>query len=283
MKTSDLLIFLVLPMLVACHEEKNSEKVLIPVFRMQSMTSQQIEEAIRNGYTTAIFALASTEQHGPHMTTSADVIHGDEIVRRVADSIGHTIQCPTIPIGFSFNHRFFPGTITLSEPSFKMMVADYCRSLAKMGFEEIIIIPSHGGNRRPASEAIDSLKSEFADVLLIVSPTSRERFNNMRKETINRLRLDIQKVGGHGGAGETSMILSLAPEHVIMDKAEAGYIGDIPSVRERVDQEGWQVVAENGVIGDPGIASLEFGNANLEAWVRMTLEDIEVERQAFRK
>jgi len=263
----------------SCQSNNESEVKDVP-FQMKNMTSKQIGEALRNGYTTAILALGSTEQHGPHMTTSADVIHGEEVVMRVAERIGNSIICPTAQFGFSKNHRDFPGTITLSEETFKSLVSDYCRSLIRQGFKEIIIITSHGGNNRPTREKVESLRNEFVNIRFIVSPSSRESFMRNREKLIDSLSLNIQQAGLHAGGMETSMILSIAPDHVLMEEAEVGFIGDLSSKREMIDREGYKSLIGNGVVGDPSMATSEIGEAYLESWVQLTIHDIESNRQS---
>jgi creatinine amidohydrolase/Fe(II)-dependent formamide hydrolase-like protein len=46
--------------------------------RMEEMTWPEIKRAIESGFTTAVFTVGSTEQHGPHLPTMTDARLGDD-------------------------------------------------------------------------------------------------------------------------------------------------------------------------------------------------------------
>jgi creatinine amidohydrolase len=49
----------------------------------------------------------------------------------------------------------FPGTVSLQASTFKAVVHDYAASLAEHGFENVLVLPSHGGNFAPLQELHD--------------------------------------------------------------------------------------------------------------------------------
>ena len=75
---------------------------------------------------------------------------------QVARRLGHTLVAPTIRVGCSEHHMGFPGTLTLETSTFQAVLRDYCRSLARHGFETICLLPTHGGNFGPTFFLVES-------------------------------------------------------------------------------------------------------------------------------
>ena len=123
--------------------------------RIEDMNSYDIKEAIHKGYTTAVFAIGSTEQHGHHLPTKTDTMIGDALAFRVAQELENALQAPTIRPGCSEHHIAFAGTISLRQTTLKSIIYDYVGSLKKSGFTTIILLPSHGGNFTTVQEAIE--------------------------------------------------------------------------------------------------------------------------------
>ena len=47
--------------------------------------------------------------------------------------------------------------MSLSEPTFREVVADLVRSLARGGFRRVVLLPTHGGNFGPLAAALEQL------------------------------------------------------------------------------------------------------------------------------
>lgn len=55
---------------------------------MENMNWPDIQAAVKNGYTTVVFGIGSTEQHGPHLPIKTDAALADEMVFQVAEKLG---------------------------------------------------------------------------------------------------------------------------------------------------------------------------------------------------
>ncbi|KPN31223.1 creatinine amidohydrolase family protein, mycofactocin system [Halolamina pelagica] len=77
------------------------------------MVWPEVESALEAGTRTAIVAVGSIEQHGPHLPLNMDTLDGDELSRRIASALGDALAAPTIRPGCSGHHMEFPGTITV--------------------------------------------------------------------------------------------------------------------------------------------------------------------------
>jgi creatinine amidohydrolase len=121
--------------------------------RMEEMTWPEIKAAIESGYTTAVVAVGSTEQHGPHLPTMTDARIGDDVAERVARKLGHALHARTIAVGMSEHHLAFAGTISFKAETLRLILRDYVDSLARHGFMQIVFLPSHGGNFSTVQES----------------------------------------------------------------------------------------------------------------------------------
>src|SRR5262245_36493210 len=108
------------------------------------MTWQGIRDAQARGLTTATFACGAVEQHGPHLPTGTDTYLGTALAERAARLAGNTLVAPTLRPGLSEHHMHFPGSFTVRPSTFVALVEDYCSSLARQGFERIVVFSSHG-------------------------------------------------------------------------------------------------------------------------------------------
>jgi creatinine amidohydrolase len=72
-------------------------------------------------------------------------------------------------------------------------------------------------------------------------------------------------------AWPTSMLMSIHPELVRLDKRRAGYTGDMESAIGAIFGAGVHSVTANGVIGDPAQASAEHGARYWETVEAITL------------
>ncbi len=245
--------------------------------RMEEMTWKEIRRAIDSGYTTAVFAAGSMEQHGPQTPLAVDAMNGHEVAHRVARKLGQALQGPTITLGESSVHMAFAGTIALSAETVRRILREYCASLLRHGFQEIVIIPSHGGNYPLVEQVKQELAAEHPGVRFYAY-TEFAPLMEALNQTARRLGVDPSQAGSHAGEHETSMTLFLRPELVNHGEMEKGFIGDMAARREMVRKKGYQAMSSNGATGDPFLATAGHGDAYLETWASYIVEHVLEER-----
>ncbi len=238
------------------------------------MTRPEVEQAIADGIDTVIITVGSTEQHGLHLPLGTDAIWGEALGDRVADALGNALLAPGLRIGCSEHHMDFAGSLTLSQETFVQVVADLCRSLAHHGFGHIVLLPTHGGNFAPLARAVEAIRSELPEVNLIAF-TDLLGFMNEIFRVGKARNVMPEQAGAHSGEFETSLMLTVSPELVAMDKAQPGYVGDQVSIAAVVFEKGFRAVTENGVLGDPRDASAANGEAYLAAMTDLVVRFIE--------
>ena len=127
--------------------------------RMSRMTQMEIAEAIA-AKRAVIVPTGATEAHGPHMPTDTDTHQAEHIAVLLAERLGWLVA-PPLAYGISKTFEYFPGTISLSIPTYQTMLFEVGAALVKQGFEHLIIL---NGNR-PNGTANDAVARHLVDEL----------------------------------------------------------------------------------------------------------------------
>lgn len=241
--------------------------------RLEEYSYSEIERALEDGTRTAVVAVGSVEQHGPHLPLIMDTLAGDELSRRIAERLGDALAAPTIRPGCSGHHMEFSGTITISPETLMDTIRSYCRSLAEHGFEYIVLVPTHGGNFAPVNTVVPEIAREIdADVIALADLDEHMILMN---QGLHEAGVEYEEPVIHAGAAETAIVMAIDEGLVRTDELEAGYEGEIRTAQ--LLSEGFQSVTENGVLGDPQEATTEAGEAILEKITTTYVEQIETE------
>lgn len=176
------------------------------------MSWPEIKSAIEKGKI-PILPVGSVEQHGPHLPLITDAFTAFSICARAAETSGDLLVMPPIYYGYSAHHMDFPGTISIKTLNFMGYIYDVCRSLVHHGFRKMIIFNGHGGNVAPLQIVARRISEETDSLCALIS------WWNLAREEISKLR-ESEFPGGmtHSCELETSVMLSLEPEYVRMEK-----------------------------------------------------------------
>jgi creatinine amidohydrolase/Fe(II)-dependent formamide hydrolase-like protein len=232
---------------------------------LEDLTWPEIKDAVANGTVSVLLPVGSTEQHGPHLPLATDSLHTAAMLEAVGRRIP-ALVAPLLPIGRADHHMAFPGTISLRQETLVAFVRDCCASLAHHGFRNVLIYSGHGGNAKPLAAAISEIQSDLPNIR-IIGCTDWSIYDDTLFQRAAELGIDRVTAGGHSGELETSMILALRPDLVLMDRAEPGYMGDLEAVRSKLFEEGIQAVTSNGVLGDPRPGDARRGREYLDAMI----------------
>src|SRR6186997_2142562 len=166
----------------------------------------------------AVLPLAATEQHGPHLPLSTDVMIGEAYLARVRELLPATLPVtflPLQPVGISTEHIDYPGTLTLSsETALKSWMA-LGESVARAGVKKLVMVTSHGGNSAAMTLVAQDLRAQHG---LFVVTTSWSRFG----APDGLFSAQELRHGIHGGAVETSIMLARYP-HTVRKEAIADF------------------------------------------------------------
>lgn len=236
---------------------------------LAEMTWPEVEERARE-CDVVIIPTGSTEQHGRHLPVKTDIFAASEIARlaveRVWDRMHPTIA-PPVHFGYSPEHTYFPGTLTVRYSVFVDLLTDVCVSLRRHGFRKIVFFNGHGGNTMGGvlSTAMVEAKKATDAFIAMVS------WWDLAPKGLSRL----ETPASHACEMETSVMLALGVP-VDMKKAEGrvppspirGY-SDYGLTSESfgvLNTEFWGIFSRvpSGAIGDPRRASKAKGQRIVE-------------------
>jgi creatinine amidohydrolase len=238
---------------------------------LDRMTWPEVKAEQARGRDTVVVAFGATEQHGPHLPLATDALIGDHLAHAVAERLDAFVA-PTVRIGCSEHHLEFPGTLSLSEDTFRAVVADIVRSLARGGFARVVLLPTHGGNFAPLAAALASLGPVAG--IEIRALTDLSALFTIAQLGQEEHGVPLGEGGVHAGEWETSMLMAIHADLVHLERGEPGYTGDPQAAIGAIFGDGVHTVAKNGVIGDPARASAEHGARYWEKVLEVTLADV---------
>lgn len=230
--------------------------------------------------------VGAIEQHGPHLPLIVDSAISMGVLGKALEKLDSHIRAYALPClyyGKSNEHWGFPGTITISAQTLLSLLTEIAESLYLAGFRKLILMNSHGGQPQIMEIAARDIHQQHQDFL--VFPLFTWRVPHIAKELLTSEELEY---GIHAGDAETSILLSLLPEQVKMDKAVKEYPQGLPK-DSLLSMEGklpfaWMTkeLTQSGVMGDATTATKEKGDKLLDSvsdgWVQV-IKDIYKFRQ----
>lgn len=168
--------------------------------------------------TVALLPVAAIEQHGPHLPLSVDRTLVDGIVDAALPRLAADLPLlvlPTQSIGLSPEHARFAGTLTLKPETLIALWTEIGECVAASGVRKLLIFNSHGGQVGALDIVARALRARCELIVCSASWFSLP----IEAELDAAFSADERRFGVHGGAVETSMMLSLRPQSVEMDAA----------------------------------------------------------------
>lgn len=241
------------------------------------LTWTEIQEMPDKENVVIIQPIGAIEQHGPHLPIVVDSAISMGVLGVALEKLEANIPSYALPClyyGKSNEHWHFPGTITLSAQTLLAVIMEMADSIYRAGFRKLVLMNSHGGQPQVMEIAARDLHQKYGD--LLVFPFFTWRVPHITKDLLT----DKEKEFGiHAGDAETSIMLSLLPEQVKMDKAVCEFPYGLPE-DSLLTMEGklpfaWLTneISTSGVLGDATVATKEKGDRILESvsdgWVKV--------------
>lgn len=242
--------------------------------RLEDLTWTEVDDALDGDLRTAVVAVGSIEQHGPHLPLVMDSLAGDALSERIAEELGDAVAAPTIRPGCSGHHMGFSGTITVPPETLMDTIRGYVRSLDEHGFADVVLLPTHGGNFGPVATVAPDVAREVDAT--VISLADLDEMTDLMNEGMRAAGVDYEEPAIHAGAAETAIVLAVAEDLVRTDALAVGREGAV-SVGHLLN-EGFDAVTENGVLGDPREGTAEAGEEILDLLATTYAERIVAER-----
>ncbi len=213
--------------------------------------------------------IGAIEQHGPHLPLIVDSAIAQAVLGKALDQLDPAIPAyalPSLYYGKSNEHWHFPGTVTLTAHTLIALLMEVGESIYRAGFRKFILLNAHGGQPQIMEIVARDLHQIHDD--FEVFPFFVWRAPHITKQLLTEKEAQL---GIHAGDAETSLLLSILPDQVKMDRAKAEYPHGLPQdsllTLERNLPIPWMTrdISRSGVIGDPTTATAEKGDRILSS------------------
>ena len=135
---------------------------------IEDMTWMEVRDAMRAGSKTVIVATGGIEQNGPYLVTGKHNVILRGATESIARKLGNALVAPIVPfvpegdIDPPTVHMKYPGTISVTEETYRALLSDICRSFKTHGFEHIVFIGDSGGNQAGLRAVAETLNRMWA-------------------------------------------------------------------------------------------------------------------------
>ena len=188
---------------------------------LADMTWMEFARRVREEQPIILVPVGATEQHGPHLPLSTDVILPQAVATWVAREIGG-IVAPAVGYGYksqpkSGGGNHFSGTISLDGGTLIALLRNIVNEFARHGLRKIVLLDGHMENEWFIVEAIDlALRDQRREGVhdLRVVKIAYWDFINAETERILFPNGLISWALEHAAVMETSVMLYLRPDLV---------------------------------------------------------------------
>lgn len=135
---------------------------------IDEMTWMEVRDALKAGKDTVLVAAGGIEQNGPYVVTGKHNVVLRATTQAIARKLGNALIAPIV--GFvpegdfdpPTDHMKYPGTIGVTEVTFRRLLTDVCRSLRTHGFRNILLIGDHGLDQEGLEQVATDLTAAWA-------------------------------------------------------------------------------------------------------------------------
>lgn len=223
--------------------------------RLEEFNEKSFKEA---NIDKAIVIFGSTESHGAHLPFGTDTFVPHAIAVDVAEALDNTVVVPPMWYGMSMHYRHKPMCVTLKNDTVTQVVRDVLESLYYWNIQKVLIINGHDGNMPCIEQGARDVKIQHPEMGVAWIGAWWNKITSIIDDDV----LEVWNGLGHGGEGETSMVLATVPHLVDMKQAK-GMIPDMDPVVDLVWN--FQELTNYGASGAPEKGSEKKGKIMREA------------------
>jgi len=219
-----------------------------------SMTMPEFAEAMaRNPW--LLLPIGTTEEHGPHLPLSSDMIQAEYVCRAVACEVNGVVG-PGVAYGVCRTTRNFPGTISLSSRTLEALVREILAGYIEKGARRIAVISGHAGGAHMEALRQAALRLVERDerlTILVIGPYDIA-FPFLAE-------VASAAADGHAASIETSVLLAIDPHLGRTNRIPEAGRPQFPRFQVLSHPEG---LFPSGVMGDASQASAALGEQTLQ-------------------
>jgi creatinine amidohydrolase len=237
----------------------------VTLIALEELTWKEAEALREQNDAVGLIPTGALEQHGPHLPLGTDFMVAEALARAVAEKLPvPVVVTPALRAGLSDHHLAFPGTVSLSQDSFRGWVDAHIAGLERIGIERVAVFSGHGGNFAFIGELIAEHTSRQGSTR-VIAYDDLFGFVRVMDEAARACGLEAPETDVHAGALETSVGLALFAGLVGDYDGVEGYTAAEPGWTERIWADGIAALSSTGVLGDPAGATAEAGQAIFDA------------------
>lgn len=163
----------------------------------------------------AVLPWGATEAHNYHLPHGTDVIEATTIAHAAA-GIAHArgakvVALPTIPFGSNAQQLDQVATISFRTETAAAILDDVAHSLTTQGIDRLLILNAHGGNE--FKPLVRDVSAEYEMLVAVM---------NFWQVALDVQKTIFEEIGDHAGELETSLLMHVRPELVVMSQAGEG-------------------------------------------------------------
>jgi creatinine amidohydrolase len=244
-----------------CQATKSSKRQTVFI---EDLTTFELSEKIKRGFTTVLIHSAGTEATGPHVALGKHNIRVRSYAQRIADSLGNALIAPILP--FAPNSEAlqkWPGTFTLDSLTFSKVNEQVAISMISSGFRHIIFLSDHFNSQAPLAALARKLDSMYHAQGIDVYYAA-DGYVKARAQIEAYIEKQHIVPGGHGGLWDVSETMAISKAYV---RREFFVMGDTTN-------KGNGPLNAKGFSGDPTKATAKLGEQFAALRVRLYVDEI---------
>jgi len=135
----------------------------------EELTWEEVRDELKAGKTTILIPTGGVEQNGPYVVTGKHNFIIRATSEAIARKLGNALVAPVVPfvpegkINPPTGHMKYPGTISVTEKTFRALLTDICASWRTHGFMNIVLIGDSGGNQKGMQKVAKDLNLAWTD------------------------------------------------------------------------------------------------------------------------
>ena len=226
-----------------------------------------VEQRIQAGAVAVLPVGAACKAHGPHLPMNSDLLQADWLAMALVQR-ADVLVWPAVTYGYYPAFTDYPGSVSLTRATFQQLVQEILGDIRRAGARAVLLLNTGISTIEPLQAAADKLTGELRIELANV-------YAGPRCRSVTKA-IEEQPRGGHADELETSILLVIARERVVLDKAQTWIPPDMaasgPFSRSDPDNPRFSPA---GVWGDPTLASEDKGRRLLAAMLDDLLAAVE--------
>ena len=192
---------------------------------IEDLTMLEVRDLLKAGKTTAVILTGGIEENGPYLTTGKH----NNVLRAQGESIaralGTALVAPIVTLepGNPSRPNLSPGTVVLSQATYRAVLTDMATSLRSQGFTDVVLLGDSGGNLKGMQEVATTLNAEWKGQGYVHFIPEYYNYGDVEKFEEEQLGIHEKLEGYHDDYYITSIIATVDTNGIRMpERRKAG-------------------------------------------------------------